>query len=96
MQSKKMIEHSAEVHDMARARPAGKKVEIDGPEFQTTSSTGNSGTNIPPEGFKLIPCSTGTPDTCSCHLTVLEFTVLYLRLYFYFSVCSLLIVFTDD
>ena len=75
----------------------GKKVEIDGPEFQTASSAGNSGMNIPPvEGSKLIPCSTGTPDTCSCRLTVLEFTVLYPRLYFYFSACSLLVVFTDD
>ena len=26
-----------------------------------------------PDGSKLIPCSTGTPDTCSCRLAVLEF-----------------------
>ena len=74
MQSKKMIEHSAEVHNMARPDQPGKEVEIDGLEFRTTSSAGNSGTNIPPvEGSKLIACSPGTPNTCSCCLTVLEF-----------------------
>ena len=96
MQSKKMIEHSAKVHDMEWASQPGKKV-IDGTEFQTTSSAGNSGMNKPTvEASRQIPCSTGTSDTCSCHLTVLEFTVLYPRLNFYFSVCSLLVVFTDD
>ena len=74
MQSKKMIKHSAEVHNMAWARPYQEKVEIDGPKFRTASSTRNSGTNVPSvEGSKLIPCSTGTPDTCSCHLAVLKF-----------------------
>ena len=73
-------------------------MEIDDPEFWTASSAGNSGTNIPPvEGSNLIPCSTGTPDTCSCHLMVLEFySIISSVRFFYFSVCSLLVVFTDD
>ena len=65
MQSRRMIEHSTESHGMARVKPAREKGGDWGPEYQTVSSSGNSGTHA--ASFSLDSNWTGILDIYSCH-----------------------------
>ena len=67
MQSLRMIEHSSEVHGMARAKPSREKGGDWGPEYRSVSSPGDSGTDAATNQvpFLKIPSSTGTPDVYS-------------------------------
>ena len=76
-----------------------RRVKIEGPEFQTASSAMNPRMNhATSRRFQLNPCSTGTPDTCSCRLTVLEFysIISSVRFVFYLVFVAFLVVFTED
>ena len=64
MQSKKMIEHSAEAHGIAWAKPAREKGGDWGPEYRAVSSSGNSGTHA---ASFLDSNRTGILGIYSCH-----------------------------